>query len=65
MPKVKTRRGAAKRFTFTGSGRIKRSKAYLRHILATKTRKQKRNLGKTTTVAQPDEKQVRRLLPYR
>ena len=64
MPKVKTKRGAAKRFKFTASGKIRRSKAYLRHILATKTRKQKRRLGKSTIVAAADERRVRRMLPY-
>ena len=63
MPKVKTRRGAAKRFRFTGSGKIRRRKAYLRHILSNKTRKQKRNLGKATVVAASDTKQTRRMLP--
>ncbi|MFP6625777.1 MAG: 50S ribosomal protein L35 [Deltaproteobacteria bacterium] len=63
MPKIKTRRGAAKRFSMTGSGRIKRRKAYLRHQLTMKTRKQKRNLGKATTVSQADMKAVRRMLP--
>jgi len=46
MPKMKTKRGAAKRFKLTGSGKIRRRRAYLRHILTAKTRKQKRNLGK-------------------
>lgn len=63
MPKVKTRRGAAKRFSFTGSGKVKRSRAYLRHILTHKTSKQKRRLRQSTTVASTDVKQVRRLLP--
>ena len=44
MPKIKTRRGAAKRFKITGTGKVRRRRAYLRHILSTKTRKQKRNL---------------------
>ena len=64
MPKVKTKRGAAKRFSFTGTGKIRRRRAYLRHILAHKSRTQKRRLGKATTVAPADEKQVRRILPY-
>ena len=49
MPKMKTKRGAAKRFKFTASGKVKRSRAYLRHILTHKTRKQKRHLGKRET----------------
>jgi large subunit ribosomal protein L35 len=64
MPKVKTKRGAAKRFKFTATGKVKRSRAYLRHILASKSRKQKRHLGKPAIVAPSDEKQVRRMLPY-
>ena len=64
MPKMKTKRGAAKRFRFTATGKIRRSRAFLRHILATKSRKQKRRLGKPATVDKADEKQVRRMLPY-
>jgi large subunit ribosomal protein L35 len=64
MPKMKTKRGAAKRFKITASGRVKRSKAYLRHILTSKTRKQKRHLGKPAMVSPSDEKNVRRMLPY-
>jgi len=45
MPKMKTKSGAKKRFTFTGSGKIKRKHAYKSHILTKKTKKQKRNLG--------------------
>lgn len=64
MPKMKTKRGAAKRFKLTGSGKVRRRKAYLRHILMAKTRKQKRNLGKAATVSAADTKQVKRMLPY-
>lgn len=64
MPKLKTNRAAAKRFTRTGTGKIKRRRAYLRHILSTKTRKQKRRLGTSTLVDKADEVQLRRLLPY-
>ncbi len=63
MPKVKTRRGAAKRFKLTGSGKLKRNRAYHRHQLSAKTRKQKRRLRTSTTVASVDAKAVRRLLP--
>jgi large subunit ribosomal protein L35 len=63
MPKVKTRRGAAKRFRLTGSGKIRRRKAYLRHILSNKNRKRKRNLGKAALVSAADEAGVRRMLP--
>ena len=64
MPKMKTRRGAAKRFAMTGSGKIKRAKAYRRHLLSSKNRKRKRNLGHATTVAAVDSRGIRRLLPY-
>jgi large subunit ribosomal protein L35 len=64
MPKLKTNRSAAKRFTRTGTGKIKRRRAYLRHILSTKTRGQKRRLGKATLVDKADERQILRLLPY-
>jgi len=61
---MKTNRGAAKRFGRTGTGKFKRSKAYLRHILSHKSRKQKRNLRHSTTVASVDHRQIRALLPY-
>jgi large subunit ribosomal protein L35 len=64
MPKMKTKRGAAKRFKLTGSGKVRRRKAYLRHILTAKTRKQKRNLAKSAIVSAADTKQVKRMLPY-
>jgi large subunit ribosomal protein L35 len=62
MPKMKTKRAAAKRFTFTGSGKLKRSKANKRHILTTKTRKRKNQLGKPTLVSSADFPRVSRLL---
>jgi large subunit ribosomal protein L35 len=64
MPKMKTKRGAAKRFSVTGTGKIKRRKAYLRHILTTKAKKQKRNLGKSAIVDAANAKAIRRLVPY-
>jgi large subunit ribosomal protein L35 len=64
MPKLKTRRGAAKRFKLTGTGKVKRRRGYLRHILTNKTRKQKRRLGKATLVHKTNEKAIKRLLPY-
>ena len=64
MPKMKTKRGAAKRFKVTGSGKIKRGKAFKSHILTQKTSKTKRNLRKATTVAAPDFKRVKKLIPY-
>jgi len=64
MPKMKTKRGAAKRFRFTGTGKVRRNRAYLRHILASKTRKQKRRLGKPAIASPGDEKNIKRMLPY-
>lgn len=64
MPKIKTRRGAAKRFKITGSGKVRRRRAYLRHILSTKTRKQKRNLRQPTLVAKSEVKAIKKLVPY-
>ena len=64
MPKIKSHRGAAKRFRKTGSGKVKRNKAYISHILTTKTRKRKRGLRKATLTADANLKAVRRLLPY-
>lgn len=62
MPKMKTHRGAAKRFRTTGGGKIKRRKAYKSHILAKKTRKRKRRLRKSTLVATADKRRVKRML---
>lgn len=62
MPKMKTKAGAKKRFTLTGSGKIKRKHAYKSHILTKKTKKRKRNLGQFTSVEKADEKNVKLLL---
>jgi large subunit ribosomal protein L35 len=64
MPKIKTNRGAAKRFTKTASGKIKRSSAFTSHILTSKSRKRKRNLRHGGYVAAVDQKNVARLIPY-
>ena len=64
MPKIKTRRGAAKRFKTTGTGKLRRAKAYGRHILTKKSSKRKRGLRGTTAVADSDVPRVRRLVPY-
>lgn len=64
MPKIKTCRGAAKRFKTTGSGRVKRAKAYRRHILSHKGRKRKRQLRSDTLVAAVDETNIKKLIPY-
>ena len=65
MPKIKTNRGAAKRFTKTASGRIKRGHAFTSHILTTKTRKNKRQLRQGNLIAKVDQKNVARLIPYK
>ena len=65
MPKVKTNYAAKKRFSFTGSGKIKRRHAYHSHILTKKTKKQKRNLLGSTIVDTTNTKQVRDLLRLR
>lgn len=65
MPKVKTNSGAKKRFSFTGTGKIKRRHAYHSHILTKKTKKQKRNLVQSTIVDCDNMKQVRDLLRLR
>ena len=62
MPKVKTNSGAKKRFTLTGTGKIKRKHAFHSHILTKKTKKQKRNLCHTGLIATVDQNQVRELL---
>lgn len=62
MPKMKSLRGASKRFKVTGSKKIKRNKAYASHILTKKTAKRKRNLRKADLVDSTQEKQVRRMI---
>lgn len=64
MPKLKTCRGAAKRFTVLKSGKIKRKKAYHSHILTTKNAKRKRNLRHDGFISPSDADQIRKLLPY-
>ncbi len=64
MPKMKTNRGAAKRFRRTAGGGFKRGQSYLNHILTKKSTKRKRHLRSTESVANADVKSVRRLLPY-
>ncbi|MBW1901705.1 MAG: 50S ribosomal protein L35 [Deltaproteobacteria bacterium] len=65
MPKMKTNRGAAKRFKTTGSGKIVRNKAFASHILTKKTTKRKRGLRKSVLVDATNTKQVARLIPYK
>ncbi|MFO7739241.1 MAG: 50S ribosomal protein L35 [Desulfatiglandaceae bacterium] len=64
MPKIKTNRGAAKRFRTTGSGKIARRKAFANHILTKKSTKRKRNLRKSVLVDASNTKQVAKLIPY-
>ena len=64
MPKIKTHRGAAKRFRKTGTGKIKRNHAFTSHILTSKTRKNKRNLRKGSIVEAVDHKNIAKLIPY-
>jgi large subunit ribosomal protein L35 len=64
MPKIKSNRGAAKRFTILKSGKVKRKKAYHSHILTSKSTKQKRNLRGGAYIDDTNLKQIRRLLPY-
>ena len=65
MPKMKTHRGAAKRFSVTKSGLVKRAKAYKSHILNKKSTKRKRNLRKGTYICATEQKNVRMLIPYK
>ena len=64
MPKMKTNRGAAKRFKATGTGKIKRSKAFTSHILTKKSTKRKRNLRQGDLVDESNVKAIKKILPY-
>ena len=64
MPKIKTKRGAAKRFSTTKTGGIKRAKAYTSHILTKKSTKRKRRLRRADSVNSSDYAAVRKLIPY-
>lgn len=64
MPKIKTNRGAAKRFKTTGSGKVVRNKAFASHILTKKSTKRKRNLRKSALVNSTNLQKVKRLIPY-
>jgi large subunit ribosomal protein L35 len=64
MPKMKSNRGAAKRFKTTGSGKLRRAKAFRSHILTKKSAKRKRNLRKSGLVDSTNVRGIRRLLPY-
>ncbi|HJP09669.1 MAG: 50S ribosomal protein L35 [Proteobacteria bacterium] len=64
MPKMKTNRGAAKRFKTTASGRFKRSQSYMSHMLTKKSTKRKRHLRSPLLVAASDQPAIKRMLPY-
>ena len=64
MPKIKTNRSAAKRFKVTGTGKIKRNKAYRRHILTKKTTKNKRNLRKAVITDETNVANMKKICPY-
>jgi len=64
MPKMKTKRSAAKRFRITGSGKVVRRKQNLRHILTKKSAKRKNQLGKLALLDSANAKAVRRMMPY-
>jgi large subunit ribosomal protein L35 len=64
MPKIKTKRSAAKRLRATGTGKLMRAKGWKKHLLEWKPSKRKRQLRKETLIAPADEKRMRRLVPY-
>ena len=64
MPKLKTHKGAAKRFKKTGTGKVKRGHAFLRHILTSKSKRKKRKLGSAAYVSDGDLAKVKRMIPY-
>ena len=64
MPKLKTHKGAAKRFKKTGTGKVVRSHAFGRHILTSKSRKRKRQLHKSAVADKTNQPSLRRMLPY-
>jgi large subunit ribosomal protein L35 len=64
VPKIKSNRGAMKRFRVTGSGKIKRNKGFKSHLLSSKGKKRKRKLRQGTTVAAVEQRNIRKLIPY-
>ncbi len=64
MPKLKTNRGAAKRFKKTGTGKYKRSSSHMNHILTKKSSKRKRHLRSSSLISDSDVKSIKKLLPY-
>jgi large subunit ribosomal protein L35 len=65
MPKLKSHRGAAKRFKKTATGKFKRGQSFKRHILTSKTTKRKRGLRKSVVVTDADQAKLDRMLPYK
>lgn len=65
MPKIKTKRGAAKRFRKTASGKFKRGHAFTSHILTKMSQKRKRNLRGNTMISKADTKAIARMVPYK
>lgn len=65
MPKIKTHRGAAKRFNKTGTGKVSRAKAFKQHILTSKTAKRRRDLRGTTLVSTADTPRLEKMIPYK
>jgi len=65
MPKLKTHSSSKKRFNITGTGKVKRNKAFKSHLLTSKTAKRKRGLRKSTLVSDAEAKTVRKMIPYK
>ena len=65
MPKIKTHRGAAKRFNKTGTGKVSRAKAFKQHILTSKTAKRRLGLRGTTLVSTADTPRLEKMIPYK
>lgn len=64
MPKLKTHKGAAKRFKKTGTGKVVRNKAFARHLLTSKSRSRKRELHKSVVADKADQAKLREMIPY-
>jgi large subunit ribosomal protein L35 len=64
MPKLKTHKGASKRFKKTASGKVKRGHSHLRHILTSKNKKRKKKLGQQVLVSDADTARIKRMIPY-
>ncbi|HUE54063.1 MAG TPA: 50S ribosomal protein L35 [Terriglobales bacterium] len=64
MPKLKTHKGAAKRFKKTATGKVKRGHSHLRHILTSKAHKRKKKLGQSVLVSDADTPKIKRMIPY-